>query len=313
MDKEIDKIGTIKAVCISESRGTPKKDVKSAMLKVGWGVEGDAHGGDWHRQVSLISYDKVLQFNEAGAGVSHGDFGENIVVSGIDFRELPIGTKLICNDGILQITQKGKQCHSHCQIYHKMGDCIMPREGVFAKVVKSGTISAGDTMQYIKFTAAVLTISDKGSTGERTDESGPIIVKMLEDAGYHVIGPSIIPDDQSVIEDKLIDFADNQKVDLILTTGGTGFSRRDITPEATTAVSHRMVPGIAEAMRASSLQITGRAMLSRGVSSIRGKTLIVNLPGSPKAARENLAFILPHLAHGLEILRGTAQDCAVRQ
>lgn len=308
--------GVVKAVCASEVRGVQKKEVASAWFQTGWGMEGDAHGGGWHRQVSLLSYDKVKAFNELGAQVSHGDFGENLVVEGIDFRALPVGTRLRCGLCVLEITQIGKECHSHCQIYHKMGDCIMPREGVFARVIENGMIAVGDRMELMelggRLRAAVLTLSDKGSKGERTDESGPLIAGMLTEAGYDVTEQLLLPDEQGAIEAELINLADRRQVDLILTTGGTGFSRRDITPEATLAVAERLAPGIAEAIRAHSMTITGRAMLSRGVSALRGGTLIVNLPGSPKAVREGLAFILPHLGHGLEILRGEAQDCAVK-
>ncbi|MCL2568426.1 MAG: molybdopterin-binding protein [Oscillospiraceae bacterium] len=306
--------GVVKAVCLSDVRGVQKKNVERARFQTTWGMEGDAHGGDWHRQVSLLSYDKVKNFNELGAGVSHGDFGENLIVEGIDFRALPPGTRLQCGDCVLELTQIGKECHSHCQIYHKMGDCIMPREGVFARVVRDGTIAVGDGMAVVDepmpLRAAILTLSDKGSKGERDDQSGPVIAEMLESARYRVVAQNLLPDERSKIEASLVNFADRRGVDLILTTGGTGFSRRDVTPEATIAVAERMVPGIAEAIRAHSMQITGRAMLSRGVAVIRGGTLIVNLPGSPKAVRESLECVLPHLAHGIEVLRGDARECA---
>lgn len=309
--------GIVQAVCISNIRGIQKRDVQSAGIRIGWGVENDAHGGDWHRQVSLLSYEKIQEFNRLGAGVKHGDFGENLVVEGIDFRSLPVGTLLQCGGAVLEITQIGKECHTHCQIYHKMGDCIMPREGVFARVVQEGSISAGDRMEVIVQTrrpyAAVVTLSDKGSRGEREDKSGPLITQMLAKAGYLVEDQILLPDDQKRLEEALVDLSDRRQIDLILTTGGTGFSRRDVTPEATMAVAERNAPGIAEAIRVHSLAITGRAMLSRGVSVIRGGTLIINLPGSPKAAREILEYILPHLDHGIEILRGDAAECATTE
>ena len=309
------KTGMIKAICISEKKGTQKTAVETASFVVGFGIKDDAHGGDWHRQVSLISYDKVLKFNEQGADVGHGAFGENLVVEGIDFRSLPVGAKLNCGDVILEITQIGKECHTHCQIYHKMGDCIMPREGVFAKVLSSGDISVGDKMEIEqisgKFRAAIITMSDKSSNGEREDLSGPAILEMLKKDGYSVEEQLILPDDFDKLKNALIDLSDRRQFDLILTTGGTGFSRRDITPEATLAAADRNAPGIAEAIRAYSIQITGRAMLSRGASVLRGGTLIINLPGSPKAVRESLAYILPHIGHGLEVLRGEVSECAV--
>lgn len=160
------------------------------------------------------------------------------------------------------------------------------------------------------YTAAVITLSDKGFAGEREDKSGPLIEEMLKEAGYEVKEAILLPDEQAELEKEMIRLADQVQVDLILTTGGTGFSRRDITPEATVAVCDRMARGIAEAIRAYSMTITKRAMLSRAESGIRKGTLIVNLPGSPKAVREALEFILPELDHGLGILRGTEGECA---
>lgn len=161
-----------------------------------------------------------------------------------------------------------------------------------------------------KYRVAVLTISDKGSIGERIDEGGPLIKEMLEEWGQGaVVESAIIPDDFETIKKTLIHLCDEIRVDLVLTTGGTGLSPRDVTPEATIAVSDRNVPGIAEYMRAKSFEITPKAMLSRAVSVMRGKTLIINLPGSPKAVRENLGFILPALGHGLEIMTGLGGEC----
>ena len=137
-------MGVIKAICISESRGTPKKEIKEAVLKEDWGMEGDAHGGEWHRQVSLLSDEKIEEFKERGADIISGAFGENLVVEGYDLKKLPIGTKIRCGDVLLELTQIGKECHSHCEIYKRMGECIMPKEGVFAVVRKGGVIKKGD-------------------------------------------------------------------------------------------------------------------------------------------------------------------------
>ena len=158
------------------------------------------------------------------------------------------------------------------------------------------------------YTAAVLTVSDKGSAGEREDLGGPAVREMLELEGYQIEYSAIIPDERDVIESELIKCADELGVALAVTTGGTGFSPRDVTPEATLAVCARMAPGIPEAMRAESMKITNRACLARQQAGIRGATLIVNLPGSPKAAVENLAAVLPALEHGLEMLRGEQRD-----
>ena len=160
------------------------------------------------------------------------------------------------------------------------------------------------------FRVFILTASDAGSRGEREDKSGPAAQKLVEEAGYTVTGYAMLPDDRERLAEKMREVCDNDLADLLLTTGGTGFSPRDCTPEATADVTERSVPGIPEAMRYYSLQITPRAMLSRASAGIRKGTLIVNLPGSPKAVQECLEFILPSLEHGLEILRGTAHNCA---
>ena len=154
------------------------------------------------------------------------------------------------------------------------------------------------------FKAAVVTVSDRSARGERPDASGPVVAAMLEQAGYQVLCTRLVPDEQPQIEAVLCQLSDQQGADLVVTTGGTGFAPRDVTPEATIAVCQRMTPGIPEAMRYASMAVTPRAMLSRAQAGIRGKTLIVNLPGSPKAARENLEAVLPALAHGLEMLSG---------
>lgn len=160
------------------------------------------------------------------------------------------------------------------------------------------------------YTAAVLTVSDRSARGQRPDEAGPLVASLLEAAGYRVVETAIVPDERPDIEAALIRLADEVRAALVVATGGTGFSPRDVTPEATLAVCERLAPGIPEAMRAASLAITPRAMLSRAAAGLRGGSLIINLPGSPKAARENLEAVLPTLEHGLKMLLGGPSDCA---
>ncbi|NLT98545.1 MAG: MOSC domain-containing protein [Christensenellaceae bacterium] len=308
-------MGLLKAICISEKRGIQKTCVPAARLVADWGIEGDAHAGNWHRQVSLLSYDRVEEFRARGAEVADGAFGENLLVEGIDFRSLPVGTRLSCGDALLEITQVGKECHNRCAIYHAVGDCIMPREGVFARVLQGGDISPGDEVSVVAlgkrpYRAAVITLSDRCSRGEREDTAGPAIVRRLSEAGYEIKEPLLLPDDGEQLKSHLVRLADERQVDLILTSGGTGFAPRDVTPEATLAVATRNAPGIAEAMRAHSLAITPKAMLSRGVSVIRYRTLIINLPGSPKACSECLDCVMDALPHALDLLRGGVTDCA---
>lgn len=309
-------MGMIKAICISKEKGTPKSPVEAARLVENHGIEGDAHAGNWHRQVSLLSYEKIEEFRSRGADVDFGAFGENLVVSGLDLRSLPVGTLLRSGQVLLEVTQIGKACHSHCQIYQVMGDCIMPREGIFARVLSGGELHVGDSLKIqeregvFPWQAAVITLSDKGAAGEREDRSGPAIVKRLTDSGYVVTEALLLPDDKAALKQELTRLCDQRQLDLILTTGGTGFSPRDITPEATLEVADRQAPGIAEAIRAESLKITKHAMLSRAVAVIRGKTLIINLPGSPKACMESMDVFMDSIPHGMELLRGQVQDCA---
>lgn len=165
-------------------------------------------------------------------------------------------------------------------------------------------------MEKYRWKAAVVTLSDKGAAGEREDLSGPAICEMITESGYEVVKTVLLPDEFEEIKKCLCKLCDEEKVDIIFTTGGTGLAPRDCTPEATLAVADRNVPGIAEAMRLASLRITPRAMLSRAASVVRGRTLIINLPGSPKAVRENLEPVLPTLDHGLAILTERDGECA---
>ena len=142
-------MGQVIAVCTSPAKGTQKTNVGEAVFIENFGIEGDAHAGKWHRQVSLLSYDKIEDFRKRGAEVADGAFGENLVVEGIDFKTFPVGTRFQCNDVILEMTQIGKECHHGCEIFQKMGDCIMPREGVFAIVIRGGAIRTGDILEVI--------------------------------------------------------------------------------------------------------------------------------------------------------------------
>ena len=143
------RMGKIKAVCISENKGTQKTNIGKAELIADFGLEGDAHAGRWHRQVSLLSYESIEAFRRKGADVTDGAFGENLVVEGVDLKSCPVGTKLKCREVVLEVTQIGKECHHGCRIFKELGDCIMPREGIFAKVLTGGQIKAGDLIHVI--------------------------------------------------------------------------------------------------------------------------------------------------------------------
>ena len=197
----------------------------------------------------------------------------------------------------------------------------MPREGIFAEVLEGGNICVGDSVEVRMpqanrpYSTAVITLSDKAFAGEREDLSGPTVEKMLRESEekehirFDIKETLLLPDGEEGLKKQLIRLADQRQLDLILTTGGTGFAPRDVTPEVTCAVCDRMANGIADAIRNYSMTVTDRAMFSRAVSGIRKKTLIINLPGSPKAVTEALEYILPRLPHGLDVLRGNVQEC----
>ena len=306
--------GYVSGICISARRGIPKSPVDSVNLVENYGLEHDAHAGNWHRQISILCLEEIEKFQAGGADVKHGDFGENLIIKGINLKEYPVGTRLRIGDALIETTQIGKVCHHHCRIFQQMGECIMPKSGVFAKVLQGGAVKIGDKAEITEipeylFSAAVVTLSDKGSKGEREDLSGAAVGNILANHNYKVLSYAVLPDDRELIERELIRLSDELKVNLVVTTGGTGFSPRDVTPEATMAVATRNAPGIAEYIRYESFKITGRAMLSRAVSVIRNQTLIINFPGSEKAVRECMDVIMAPLEHGLNILLGREKEC----
>ena len=308
----------IEAICISQRKGEKKTPVPSARLLTDHGLENDAHAGSWHRQLSLLGAEDIASFcREKRPGLKPGDFAENLVVSGLDLSSLGLGSRLRLGAGAeISVTQIGKSCHSPCAISRQTGDCLMPRAGLFARVGKGDRIAVGDPIEILLavgrnlYQAVVLTISDRCSRGEAPDTAGPAVGRLLaEKFPVHLYRTEIIPDEQELIAARFKHYADGHSIDLIVAVGGTGFSPRDVTPEAVAQVAHRLVPGLGEAMRAESLKRTPHAMLSRALCGIRNSTLIVSLPGSERAATENLDVILPALAHGLSKLRGDQSDC----
>jgi molybdenum cofactor synthesis domain-containing protein len=186
----------------------------------------------------------------------------------------------------------------------------MPREGVFAKVLKGGQIAAGDPIEPTDAkVGAVLTSSDRCAKSQRQDESGPVLVRLLEELGIALSDYSVLPDDERSLADKLAFLADRCAVDLVLTTGGTGLGARDRMPEATLSVIDRLAQGISEALRQDGMRHTPYACLSRGMSGLRGRTLIINLPGSRRAVEESSAFLKTILRHALEVIRAEVTDC----
>ena len=305
--------GRVVSVNVSADKGVQKHPVAAVRLVEEHGIEGDAHAGPWHRQVSLLADESIAKMRALGADVCPGAFGENLTTTGIRVCELPVGARLHIAGTLLQVTQIGKVCHDRCAIFNQVGDCVMPREGIFVRVLEGGEVRPGDEIRLVKESlihAAVLTVSDKGSRGEREDASGAALEEALRALGVAAVERAIVPDEADQIAAALRHWADETPVNLVLTTGGTGMTTRDVTPEATLAVLDRQAPGFAEAMRAGSLLTTPHAMLSRAVSGLRGRTLIINMPGSPRACREQFAMIAAALPHAVEKLLDLGGDCA---
>ncbi len=302
--------GALRFVCTSRRKGTVKQAVKAARAVADHGIEGDAHAGGRHRQISLLGEHDIDTMRAMGLELEPGAFGENLIVRGTDLDGLGIGSRLRIGKVELEVTQIGKVCHSRCAIYHRTGDCIMPRAGVFARVLCGGELTPGAAVALLHRVprdatqAAVLTVSDSCAAGTAEDTAGPAVASLIVDRlSAHLGWTGVAADSYEGLICRLKDLCD-RRLDLVVTTGGTGCAARDVTPEATRAVIEREVPGLAEAMRAASLEITPHALLQRGVAGIRGTSLIVNLPGSRKAAVENLEVILPALAHAVQLLRG---------
>ena len=196
-------MGKITAICVSERRGTQKNFVETARFVTEFGIEGDAHAGDWHRQVSFIGQAEVDKFKLRGAQVTAGAFGENIIAEGFRFKDLPIGTRLRSGQVFFEVTQIGKECHNHCAIYQQLGDCIMPREGIFARVLHGGEIKVGDELKLaekIPLDAAIITVSDRGFHGLRDEDlSGDKCVELLKSAGYEIFQRATLPDVKKLI------------------------------------------------------------------------------------------------------------------
>lgn len=302
--------GKIEAVSTSPSKGMRKVPQPVATLLVGQGIAGDAHAGFSHRQVSLLAVESIRKMQAMGVAVTAGDFAENITLSAIDLSRVSVGTRLtLGGSAVLSITQLGKECHERCAIYYQAGDCVMPREGVFAEVLRGGQVMPGDSViVWPKLQVLVITLSDRCARGETQDESGPAIANELTLLGA-TVQATLLADDYDQLVQQLRSACDCGDFDVVLTTGGTGLAPRDITPEATLAVVEREVPGMAEAMRALSLSKTPMAMLSRAVVGVRKRTMIINLPGSKKGALECLGIVLPVLPHAQEVMRGHSLDC----
>jgi molybdenum cofactor synthesis domain-containing protein len=297
---------------VAGKKGIPKKNIKEAVLRKNHGVVGDAHAGPGIRQVSLLAKESLDMIRKMGLKIGCGGFGENLTTSGLELTSIAVGTRLKAGEATLQVTKIGKECTKPCAIYRKHGSCILPHEGIFAKVLVNGTVKENDPIEIVSganILAGILIASDRSAQGERRDRCGEEIKSALKKIGAEAIRYKIVPDEAEAISSTLKKWSEDGGVDLIITSGGTGFSPRDVTPEATAKVIEKEARGLAEMMRVESAKKTKFAYLSRGIAGIRRRTLIMNLPGSPKAVAECMAILSPLLAHAVEVMRGEVKDC----
>ena len=305
-------MATIASVNVSPNRRTRKTPVGSAVAETDQGLRGDGHAGPGPRQLSLLSNISLDLMEQRGVrGVEHGCCGENLDIEGAELMSLRPGTRLLLGDEVVvRITEIGKD-NSDGHADNVIAGNIFPEQGVFAAVERGGSVRQGMEVGFLGSgsLAGVLTVSDSASRGERDDLSGPALLRMLEKVGISVTRYAVCSDDAEELSRRLALWCDDGSVDLLLTTGGTGFSPRDNAPEATAAVIERFVPGIPEMLRSLSAREVPTAWLSRGTAGIRKRTLLVNLPGSRKAVEECLELMLPILDHALEVLRGDVSRC----
>lgn len=299
------------SVNISEKKGTIKKAVECIEIN-STGVAGDAHSGDWHRQVSLLGVESIEKFSkQAGKQINYGEFAENITTEGLRLYETTIGDRFIIGETELEVTQIGKVCHgSNCAIFKEVGNCVMPKEGIFCKVIKGGTIKPGDLIEYKPtfFRAHIITLSDRASKGEYTDRSGPKIKEELEayfnsKNWQHKIFNVLIPDNPSELK-RIISEMVIEKSDIIITTGGTGIGKRDITVDAIRELGVKEIPGIMDLIRLKYGAENPNALVSRSIAGVIDDSLIFALPGSVKAVSEYMTEILKVTEHLLYMLKG---------
>ena len=299
------------SVNVSEKKGTIKQPVDQIVLDE-MGVQTDAHSGSWHRQVSLLAVESIQKFSkEAGRHIRYGEFAENITTEGLELWKTHPLDRIFIGEVELEVTQIGKECHgSSCNIFKEVGNCVMPKEGIFARVIKNGRVKAGDSFDYQPkvFKMQVITLSDRASRGEYEDKSGPAVaarlLKWFEETGWECsVDNTIIPDDADELESLVAGFV-NEGVDFLFTTGGTGIGPRDITVDTIKPMLQKEIPGIMELIRYKYGSQKPNALMSRAVAGVSADTLIYTLPGSVRAVEEYLSEIIPTLRHSILMLHG---------
>ncbi len=297
------------SVNVSRQKGTAKQSVPSVEVTV-TGISGDAHAGSWHRQVSLLAEESIARFGQqAGRSFAPGEFAENLTTRGLDLNRCHIRDRLDIGEVALEVTQIGKACHGDgCAIYQAVGKCVMPKEGIFTRVIHGGEVKPGDPITHTPrpLNIQVITLSDRASRGEYEDRSGPAIRARLQThfaAGHWAaeITSSLLPDDPVQLR-AAIEAAIAAQTDIIFTTGGTGIGPRDMTPDVIRPLLTREMPGIMEYIRVKYGESIPSALLSRSVAGLIGSTLIYVLPGSEKAVQQYLDEILKTLEHSLRMV-----------
>lgn len=300
---------SVVSVNISTEKGTVKKPVDQLVINEN-GIVDDAHAGPWHRQISLLSREDIERFGALhDKEFGYGDFAENITTAGLDLKQLAILDRLTFGDVELEVTQIGKHCHGGgCAVFQAVGKCVMPKEGIFCRVVSGGTLAADVEIQHQARPLRVrtITLSDRASAGVYEDRSGPRVRELLtehfEGTRWHLdLDGVIIADDEDHLLAEL-DRAEQDGVDFLFTTGGTGIGPRDITPDVVAARLDREIPGIMELIRCKYGAEKPVAQLSRGVAGLMGQTFVYTLPGSVRAVNEYLAEIITTMEHLLLML-----------
>jgi molybdenum cofactor synthesis domain-containing protein len=298
----------VKSLNISKEKGTVKTQVDSIILDEK-GLVGDAHAGKWHRQVSLLgteSYSKVAE--NSGLNLDHGAFAENITTEGFILHEANVFDRFASGEILMEVTQIGKKCHRGCEIQQQIGDCIMPKEGIFCRVLRGGEVEPGVEFEYIPkvIRIHIITLSDRAFSGEYEDRSGPAIETMMREffdnnRRQSSFTRTVLPDREESIRE-VFQASVSEKYDIVITTGGTGIGPRDITPDVIAPMLDKEIPGIMEHIRVKYGSAKLNALISRSIAGVAGNSLVYVLPGSVKAVNEYMSEIIPTLEHSLRML-----------
>jgi len=291
--------GIVRGICLSERKGTVKQPVDAAELVAGFGVAGDAHGGRWHRQVSLLDHGDFGRARERLPELAFGAFGENLIVEGVDCGALGLGSQLrLGSKALIRICQIGKVCHTRCAVFEATGDCIMPRLGLFGRVLEGGMLAVGDAVEVVdlvrreRFQAVILT------AGGGDESAVAAVGEMLEDGlGAHVYASEAGPSEQEVMAGRVRHYCDGHSIDLVVTVGDGSAAAA-----AGRSVAEKLPRRLDEVMSMGSE--SDRAVVSDVVSGVCGRTVIINVAGSARAARKRIEAVLPGLERGLRELRG---------